>query len=61
MESSWVYKELKESRNSKGYFKYGLYPGILLNGLSSKVFKVYYIYIFQGKEPWDVRAKKKRF
>lgn len=40
MENSWVFKELKDFRNSKNAFKYGLYPGLLINGLHLHLTKV---------------------
>lgn len=41
---SWVAEELKESRNFKGGFEYGLWGGLALGGLVTHVTK--------GKEPW---------
>lgn len=40
MENSWVFKELKDFRNAKNAFKYGLYPGLMINGLHLHVTKV---------------------
>ncbi|KAL4493470.1 hypothetical protein ABPG72_007478 [Tetrahymena utriculariae] len=51
MENSWVYKELFDFRNSKNAFKYGLYPGLLLNGFQ--------LHITKGREPWNLRTSKK--
>ncbi|EGR27321.1 hypothetical protein IMG5_197890 [Ichthyophthirius multifiliis] len=51
MENSWVYKELYDFRNTKNAFKYGLYPGLALNGFQCNITK--------GKEPWNLRNKIK--
>ncbi|KAG2377994.1 hypothetical protein C9374_008616 [Naegleria lovaniensis] len=45
--SSWLYTELYKERNIRAYFKYGLYPGLLLSGIDS--------IIFRGKTPWTVK------
>ncbi|EFC46516.1 electron transfer flavoprotein-ubiquinone oxidoreductase [Naegleria gruberi] len=47
--SSWLYNELYKERNIRSYFKYGLYPGLLLAGVDSIVFR--------GKTPWTVKME----
>ena len=44
--SSWVAKELKESRNFKGGFDKGLWAGLVHGGLISHITK--------GSEPWTL-------
>lgn len=50
MRKSWVYDELYRTRNTKGAFKWGLYGGLLYNGIVE--------YVTKGKEPWNLRNTK---
>eukprot|EP00818_Percolomonas_sp_WS_P007375 CAMPEP_0117444436 /NCGR_PEP_ID=MMETSP0759-20121206/5240_1 /TAXON_ID=63605 /ORGANISM="Percolomonas cosmopolitus, Strain WS" /LENGTH=623 /DNA_ID=CAMNT_0005236503 /DNA_START=201 /DNA_END=2072 /DNA_ORIENTATION=+ len=47
-EKSWLHEELHKERNIRHYFKWGLWPGLMLSGLDAL--------IFRGKAPWDVRG-----
>lgn len=47
MESSWVFEELKETRNFHGAFHKGHYAGFINAGLTGHITK--------GKEPWTFR------
>jgi electron-transferring-flavoprotein dehydrogenase len=40
LKKSWVHKELKSTRNTKGAFKWGLYPGLAYNGFTAYFTKV---------------------
>ncbi len=51
LEQSWVYDELKVSRNFRSYFRYGLWGGTVLGGLDLKLFK--------GKLPWTLHHTRK--
>lgn len=46
--NSWIMKELRESRNFKGGFDYGLWGGLLHGKL---------ITMTKGKEPWTLTHK----
>lgn len=48
-EQSWLYRELNQSRNFKGYFHFGFWLGSLLFGIDQK--------IFRGKVPWTLRHR----
>jgi len=45
-EKSWLYEELNRSRNFKAWFKKGLWPATIMNGVEQKV--------FGGKVPWTM-------
>ncbi len=49
-QSSWLYKELYQARNFRHYFRYGLWPGILLAGIDLK--------LFRGKTFWTLHNKR---
>ena len=51
LKESRVYKELEQSRNFKGGFDKGLYPGLVHGFITSKFTK--------GKEPWSLKPKKR--
>ncbi len=51
LEQSWIYDELKISRNFRSYFRYGLWGGAVLGGLDLKLFK--------GKLPWTLHHTQK--
>lgn len=50
MKNSWTWEELKQERNLKKVFKYGMNAGMLYAGLSGHIFK--------GKEPWNLKNTK---
>lgn len=47
---SWLYKELKQSRNFKQWFKKGLFVGTFMTGLEQK--------FLQNTIPWTIHNKK---
>ncbi|KAF0118574.1 MAG: electron-transferring-flavoprotein dehydrogenase [Rhodospirillaceae bacterium] len=44
---SWIYDELKEVRNIRPAFRWGLWPGMAYAGLET--------YLFKGRTPWTLR------
>jgi electron-transferring-flavoprotein dehydrogenase len=50
VKNSWVWKEMKESRNFKGGFDKGLWAGLLHGWLISHT---------KGKEPWTLKHRKR--
>ena len=48
---SWVYEELKKTRNFKDGFKKGLYGGLIHGGLV--------MHLTKGKEPWSFSHNQK--
>ena len=49
-ERSWLHKELNGSRNFKAWFKKGLWPATLMNGIEQK--------LFMGHVPWTLHRDK---
>jgi electron-transferring-flavoprotein dehydrogenase len=49
-EKSWLYGELNTSRNFKAWFKKGLWPATIMNGIEQKV--------FGGRVPWTLHRDK---
>jgi len=49
-EKSWLYDELNTSRNFKAWFKKGLWPATIMNGIEQKV--------FGGRVPWTLHRDK---
>jgi electron-transferring-flavoprotein dehydrogenase len=49
-EKSWLYDELNKARNFKSWFKFGLLPASLMNGLEQ--------FVFRGRMPWTVHRDK---
>jgi electron-transferring-flavoprotein dehydrogenase len=45
-ENSWLYKELNQSRNFKAWFKKGLWPATIMNGIEHK--------LLRGHVPWTL-------
>ncbi|AMO24559.1 electron transfer flavoprotein-ubiquinone oxidoreductase [Ramlibacter solisilvae] len=45
-ERSWLYTELNKSRNFKAWFKKGLWPATLMNGIEQ--------FVFRGRMPWTL-------
>jgi electron-transferring-flavoprotein dehydrogenase len=49
-EKSWLYDELNKARNFKSWFKFGLLPATLINGIEQ--------FVFRGRMPWTVHRDK---
>lgn len=49
-EKSWLYQELNKSRNFKTWFKKGLWPATLMNGIEQ--------FALRGRIPWTLRRDK---
>src|SRR6185369_2516604 len=49
-EKSWLRKELHKARNFKSWFKFGLLPASLMNGIEQ--------FVFRGRMPWTVHRDK---
>jgi len=49
-EKSWLHDELNTSRNFKAWFKKGLWPATIMNGIEQKV--------FGGRVPWTLHRDK---
>ncbi|HXE49591.1 MAG TPA: electron transfer flavoprotein-ubiquinone oxidoreductase [Ramlibacter sp.] len=49
-EKSWLYDELNKARNFKSWFKFGLLPASLMNGIEQ--------FVFRGRMPWTVHRDK---
>ncbi|HWP11436.1 MAG TPA: electron transfer flavoprotein-ubiquinone oxidoreductase [Ramlibacter sp.] len=49
-EKSWLYDELNRARNFKSWFKFGLLPATLINGIEQ--------FVFRGRMPWTVHRDK---
>jgi electron-transferring-flavoprotein dehydrogenase len=49
-EKSWLYDELNKARNFKSWFKFGLLPATLMNGIEQA--------LFRGRMPWTVHRDK---
>jgi electron-transferring-flavoprotein dehydrogenase len=49
-EKSWLYDELNTSRNFKAWFKKGLWPATIMNGIEQK--------LFGGRVPWTLHRDK---
>src|SRR4051812_15904797 len=49
-ESSWLHQELNESRNFKAWFKKGLWPATIMNGIEHK--------LLCGHAPWTLHRDK---
>lgn len=49
-EKSWLYQELNRSRNFKTWFKKGLWPATLMNGIEQ--------FALRGRIPWTLRRDK---
>ncbi|TWO69015.1 electron transfer flavoprotein-ubiquinone oxidoreductase [Caenimonas sedimenti] len=49
-EKSWLHEELNKSRNFKSWFKKGLWPATLMNGIEQ--------WLLRGKMPWTLRRDK---
>ena len=49
-EQSWLHKELHESRNFKAWFKKGLWPATVMNGIEHK--------LLRGNVPWTLHRDK---
>lgn len=49
-EKSWLYEELRRSRNFKNWFKKGLFVGTVMNGLEQ--------WLMRGNMPWTMHRKK---
>jgi electron-transferring-flavoprotein dehydrogenase len=49
-EQSWLYQELNQSRNFKGWFKKGLWPATIMNGIEHK--------LLRGHVPWTLHRDK---
>jgi electron-transferring-flavoprotein dehydrogenase len=47
LEQSWIWPELKQVRNIRPGFKWGLLPGLALAALDT--------YVFRGKAPWTLK------
>lgn len=51
MKKSWVFEELKLSRNFKGAWKYNMYIGLIYGAFIN--------FVSKGREFWSIRNKKK--
>jgi electron-transferring-flavoprotein dehydrogenase len=49
-EKSWLHDELNSSRNFKAWFKKGLWPATIMNGIEQK--------LFGGRVPWTLHRNK---
>jgi electron-transferring-flavoprotein dehydrogenase len=49
-EASWLYKELRKSRNFKQWFKKGFYVGTLMTGIEQ--------FVLRGNIPWTIHRTK---
>jgi electron-transferring-flavoprotein dehydrogenase len=49
-EKSWLHDELNSSRNFKAWFKKGLWPATIMNGIEQK--------LFGGRVPWTLHRDK---
>lgn len=49
-EKSWLHDELNKSRNFKTWFKKGLWPATIMNGIEQ--------WLFKGRMPWTVHRDK---
>jgi electron-transferring-flavoprotein dehydrogenase len=49
-EKSWLYDELNKARNFKSWFKFGLLPASLMNGIEQ--------FLLRGRMPWTVHRDK---
>ena len=49
-EKSWLHDELNRARNFKSWFKFGLLPATLINGIEQ--------FVFRGRMPWTVHRDK---
>merc|ERR1711916_41084 len=47
--NSWVYEELKEARNIRPSFQWGLFPAIAYSAIDT--------FLFRGKAPWTMHLK----
>src|SRR5205823_8904761 len=52
-ERSWLYDELNRSRNFKAWFKKGLWPATIMNGIEHK--------LLGGRVPWTLHRDKPDF
>ncbi|HSI53337.1 MAG TPA: electron transfer flavoprotein-ubiquinone oxidoreductase [Ramlibacter sp.] len=49
-EKSWLYDELNKARNFKAWFKWGLWPATLINGIEQ--------FLLRGRMPWTIHRDK---
>jgi electron-transferring-flavoprotein dehydrogenase len=49
-ERSWLFKELNKSRNFKAWFKKGLWPATVMNGIEQ--------FVLRGRMPWTLHNDK---
>ncbi|MBI5276317.1 MAG: electron transfer flavoprotein-ubiquinone oxidoreductase [Burkholderiales bacterium] len=49
-EQSWLHDELNKARNFKAWFKKGLWPATIMNGIEQ--------YLFRGRMPWTMHRDK---
>jgi len=50
LKKSWIYQELKQVRNIRAYFQWGLWAGLLGSAIDT--------YLFQNHTPWTIHYKK---